>query len=205
MHNNQNKEVLREHIPLIAKTLKFEPSQKLIENLLSVSEIHTVKPGDFFCQAGAPAQKMFLVLKGLLRGYYLEESGKCSIRSFFVEGKVGGPYLEILNSSPSKIYIDALEESLLLTVNFKKVLQQNKKENEWLKLRTYILESAHDFLENRLYELLAFNSLDRVLRLKEKRPDLFNRVRNMDLASYLGMTPETFSRTLKKIKSQQIK
>lgn len=98
---------------------------------------------------------------------------------------------------PSNFHIKAIKSSKLYGISkskFYKELDRN------LKLAKYWRQKTEQILlelVEREIDILTDSPKERYRRLKKRRPDLFQFIPNKHIASYLRMTPETFSRLKK--------
>ena len=103
------------------------------------------------------------------------------------------------SNTPSKLNVEAIENSIIL---------QAKKEDQ-LKLYTdypklnqifrVLAENAMVGLQRRVLQNISSTAEERYIDFLERQPYLFNRISNVQIASYLGVTPEFLSTIRKKI------
>ena len=99
----------------IKKITDFSNSE--IELILSKFETKTVKRKTTLLAAGEIANEIYFVVKGCLRLYY-EKGGDDISVFFFTEGMFAGAYDSFISKQPSRHYIETLENSELLSINF---------------------------------------------------------------------------------------
>lgn len=99
---------------------------------------------------------------------------------------------------PSRWNIDALTDCELYTIsreNYRKIGQLVTK---WDQLEKLFLAKCFLTLEDRVFSFLSMSAEERYDHLFDQNKELFNIVPLQNLASMLGMTPETLSRIRKK-------
>lgn len=164
------------------------------KKLLAITHISTLKKGDFYIQAGQTPKKFAFVAKGLFRYLYMDSKGNEYTKNFIAEQNFILAYSSMIQHAPSKMYIEALEDSVIYEIDY----------NEWLKLKNNhtcwnifliaLLEKAFMIKENRERELLLLDAEQRYEIFKKEFPTLESRIKQHLVASYLGISPVSLSR-----------
>ena len=148
----------------------------------------------YIVQQGEFVDKEYWVLKGCLKSYVVDEDGKEHILQFGMENWWITDYESFIKHTPSKIYIDCIEDSELLYITYdnreKLTAQMHKMERFWAKKSKY----GRIALQNRVLSLLKNSAKERHDLLLEEYPQLFQRVPKKLIAAYLGVSRETLSR-----------
>jgi hypothetical protein len=153
------------------------------------------KKGSVLLKEGDISNDDYFVIKGCLRCYYMVD-GEEKTTAFYTEFESLTPSV---NKTPSDQYVVCAEDSLITVTNsnMEKVNFEKFPRFETLcRLRSEELlvknQSAFDIFRHASPE-------QRYLNLMETRPDLLQRIPLHQLASYLGMKPESLSRIRKRI------
>lgn len=166
----------------------------LNESALAWQETELPK-GTVICPYGKVERNIYYVKSGLVKAVYETEEDEFTIR-FGYKGSIITSLVSYMNNEPSNIKLEVVRKvSLLQTtkknfesfINFSSEIQQ-----EYINLLHGL---AADFMEREL-DLLHSSPLDRIERLRKRSPQVFQEVPNKYIASYLRMSPETFSRLL---------
>lgn len=134
----------------------------------------------------------FYVKSGLLRSYKIDDNGKIHILMFAPEGWIISDIESHILSSPSELFIDALEDSEIIKISkfnpasFAQVDKNNLQLIEKLVRRIAVLQ-------RRLVLLMSSTAKQRYEEFLSTYPQLLNRVPQKMIASYLGITPEALS------------
>ena len=100
--------------------LKISDTQ-LVRVLTENSQIKVIKKGDMLQYIGSISTELYFLMKGLLRGFLLDAKGK-EVTDCFVYAP-GTPVVSSIDlGGPSLIYIEALEDSELISIPFSVVL-----------------------------------------------------------------------------------
>ncbi|CAM1360526.1 Crp/Fnr family transcriptional regulator [Tenacibaculum xiamenense] len=148
----------------------------------------------YIVQEGEVVSKEFWIIKGCLKSYFVDDSGKEHILQFGMENWWITDYESFVKQKNSKIYIDCIEDSELLYISFenreKLTAQMHKMERFWAKKS----KLGRIALQNRVLSLLRNSTKERYELLLEQYPKLFQRVPKKMIAAYLGVSRETLSR-----------
>lgn len=156
--------------------------------------------GDFFARAGERPQTLGFVTSGLLRLYYIDPDGDEFSKSFCDENSFVAAYSALLTGVPSRIFIEALEDSTLLVANYDAYQALSEGHLCWQIVNRKIAETLFIKKELRESELLLDDAQTRYLRFQAEYPGLDGRLKKYQIASYLGITPVSLSRIRTQLK-----
>lgn len=141
------------------------------------------------------------IVKGCVKKYYIDQNGDEVILQFAVEDWWISDIGSFTEQKPSNLFIETLEDTELLIIDFesKQMLFQEIPLLE--RVFRIMLQRAYTVLENRFYATVSHSAETRYLEFLKKYPSIPQRVPQQQIASYLGITPESLSR----IKTQLFK
>lgn len=158
-----------------------------------------VKKGEILLLKGDHCQYGYRVVKGCLRSYIINKTGKEHILQFAPEDWLVSDLDSIFNNKPATIFIDAIEDSEVLLLN--KLVFQNIENME----KPALLEQNTRLVRNiiasnkRFISLLSSSAEERYEDFTETYPTLVQRLPLKQIASYIGITPEHLSFIRKKM------
>jgi CRP-like cAMP-binding protein len=158
-----------------------------------------VKKNTFLLNEGDVCKFIYFVISGSLRLYSVNADGLENTRYIAFEGKFGSSFTSLITGNPSIEYIQSLEKSILLEIKKDDFFYLVENEPSVNKIYRNILESAYITTQKRIYDLQGVDSLNRLKWLLEQQPHVFDRISNKIISSYLGITPYTMSRLIKKL------
>jgi CRP-like cAMP-binding protein len=153
-----------------------------------------IREGDFFIQAGEIPACFGFIGRGLFRIYYLDEKGDEFTTQFFPENRFVTAYADFIAGTATVLYIQALEDSDLLTLhidNYREILDRNVC---WQIFSRKIIEAMFFKKLKRENELLAYDAETRYRLFTEEYPGLEERIRQYQIASYIGISHVSLSR-----------
>ncbi|MBO3699350.1 Crp/Fnr family transcriptional regulator [Roseivirga sp. E12] len=146
---------------------------------------------------GQTERYFYYVHKGLMRGFFLKNGVEYNI-GFSYDGEYSGVYDSFISQQPSTWTLETISPSVGLKIEYKKLMQQldeHRSMERWLRLfYQQVLVGFGIFTKS----ILGDSAEERFNRLMKQSPHVLQMIPQKHLASYLGMTPETFSRMRKK-------
>lgn len=155
-------------------------------------------PEEFFTKIEDTHDRVGFVVQGVFRVYYISPEGDYHVRNFCIEGMPIGSYATILTHQPAHVNIEALEKSVVLQFSYSELSKRFSKHPGWEHLGRRLAESHYISRERREYTFLACDASERYERFLQEFPGLDARISQSNIASYIGVTPETLSRIIKK-------
>lgn len=145
-------------------------------------------------EPGQPSHEAGIIVSGLMRLYYTDTEGREATKAFRGPGEMVAAYVELLEKRPSRITIEALEDTELLVVRYERVTALYNDHPSWQQLGRAVAEDHYRQRERREQELLLNSATERWQDFNKERPDLAQRLPQKLIASYLGITPVALSR-----------
>ncbi|SEW45643.1 cAMP-binding domain of CRP or a regulatory subunit of cAMP-dependent protein kinases [Chitinophaga sp. YR573] len=181
----------------IAKHISL--SEKETEVFCNLFQQRLIKKKSFLLKEGEVCKFEGFVTKGLFRVYHIDKSGAEQILYFAIENWWITDIDSFTNGLPSQLFIEALEDSevLLISKNDKEFAYTNLPEIE--KLFRVMTQKTHVALQRRMIDNLSKTADQRYLDFIEKYPKLYQRLSNLQIAAYLGISHEFLSKIRKKI------
>lgn len=149
---------------------------------------------EFLLREGEVCKFNYFVISGCLRIYAVNKDGLENTRYIAFEGKFGTSFTSLITGQPSIEYIQSLEKSTVLSISKDDFFFLVENEPAVNIIYRNILESAYITTQKRIYDFQGTDSLHRLKWLLEQQPNVFDRLSNKVIASYLGVTPYTLSR-----------
>ncbi|OJJ17021.1 cyclic nucleotide-binding protein [marine bacterium AO1-C] len=176
-------------------------SEEEVQIIKNENIIRQYKKNEVLLKEGQIAKECFLVLKGCVKRYYLED-GEEKIMEFYTENDPIAP-VSYINQAPSEYYLSCIESCIISTGTAEKTQEFLQRFPRFVPIFIKIGESLSTEKQVAFDDFKNLSPEVRYQKLLETRPDLVNRVPQYMIASYLGIKPESLSRIRKRIWSNK--
>ncbi len=160
--------------------------------IIALNIFRSVKKGTILLDEGQKSKDSYFVLKGCLRTYYVLE-GEEKTTAFYTETEVLTPPC-VISKTPSEYYISCIEDSIITVTDSDMEVEANSKFPRFETICRLLSEELLAKEKINFDEFKISSPEQRYLNLAQKRPDLIQRVPQHQLASYLGIQPQSLSR-----------
>lgn len=188
--SNNNKTMKNTLFDFISKYVSLTEDEK--NAILSLDLFRSVKKGTTLLKEGQKSQDSYFVLKGCIRIYYIID-GEEKTTAFYTEMDALTPHC-VINKAPSEYFISCVEDSILTVSNSDMEVEINSKFPKFEIMCRILSEELLSKQQIDFDEFKTSSPEQRYLNLIQKRPDLIQRVPQHQLASYLGIKPQSLSR-----------
>lgn len=150
-------------------------------------------------EAGEICKYTVFVEKGLLRSFKSDDKANEYILQFALEGWWTADLYSFLTNEPSPYNIEALEDSELLLITKPSWDLLLEKVPAFERYFRVLIQNNLINTQRRLMSSFTETAEEKYLKLLKEFPDILQRVPQHMIASYLGITRETLSRTRSQI------
>jgi len=175
-------------------------SEQDIKEFMSIITYKKVDKNDIILKSGTQTKKVFLILNGTVRGYITNEKGveiTILIRS---EGIFVADTGTLFTDEPQRMTFKAMEETHVLLFNYKDFESLANKNPGLMQLHLNALKEAVTRLFYRVESLTTMTPEERYKDILAFNPNFLKTTNYKYLANYLGITPQSLSRIMKRIK-----
>ena len=162
-------------------------------------KLRKVKRRQFILQEGGVSVVNTFVIEGCFRMFMVDENGKEHNLQFAIENWWIGDIGSFHSEEPSRLYIEALEHSTILQIAKEEQLKLFVEFPKFNRIFRVLTENALVSAQRRILHNISSTAEERYLDFVERYPYFFHRISNVQIASYLGMTPEFLSTIRKKL------
>lgn len=162
--------------------------------IVPVLKRRTLDSGQFFVRAGEVSGQVGYMESGTLRYYTVSAEGREFVRHFCFGGHFVSASSSPNSNEPSAYSIQALEPSQLITFAYADWISLLSRHTVWGQIAQKVHEESLERNERRERSLALEDAKTRYLRCLEEFPGIETRVKQYDIASYLGITPVALSR-----------
>ncbi len=168
-------------------------SGKVVDYLSNYITVKQAPKGSLLLRQGQGCHHIYLIEKGFAR-IFSKIYNKEVTTLFARENDVITSTHALFTQQVSNETIELLEDSLLLKINYKELVNLCEVHPEFFTFYRAGMEKYYLLLEERTLSLQLDSALERYRKLLSRHPFILQRASLGQIASYLGMSPVTLSR-----------
>lgn len=174
-------------------------SEETIKDLLDICTEEYYRKNDLLLESGSMARYYYFLKSGLIGYYTVDEQGNNIYKIFFEENSFVASTAAIIKNEPSDFNIIALEDCSVIQYPAKAYRELLEKHHDLALFHMHYLEKNWVVKKEPLEVSLKYETAKkRYLQLLENS-NLYNRLKQHHIASYLGITPTQLSRIKKEV------
>lgn len=165
----------------------------------SLMKPRRLRKKQYLLQAGDVSRVDSYVVQGCLRAYEVDGQGREHILQFAVEDWWIGDMYSFLSGEPSQLNIDCLEDCTVVQISRTALEELYHKVPAFERYFRIMVQNAFIAGQQRMLSVLKETAKERYLAFLRKYPAIDQRVPDYQVASFLGITPQSLSRIRKSI------
>lgn len=160
--------------------------------------IQTYKKGSVLLKEGQISTECYFVLEGCVRQYYMVD-GEEKTTDFFTEEQWVVSHNSFAQKIPANHYFSCCEETTLVVGTEEKENDLYKRFPKFETISRTVMGDVFGEQQELMASYITDTPEQRYLNLLKSRPTLLQRIPQYQLASYIGVKPESLSRIRKRI------
>lgn len=168
-------------------------SNELAEELTTLLSRQQLPKRTLLLAEGQVCDRVYFIEQGLARAFY-HKGGEEITAWFMPEQSLIISVASMFLQQPSEESIELLEDSVLVSIHYKDLLHLYEKYPEFNFVGRVLTERYYVLSEKRTASLRKQTATERYQSLLEALPQISRRASSKQIASYLGIAPETLSR-----------
>ncbi|MCG8330098.1 MAG: Crp/Fnr family transcriptional regulator [Chitinophagales bacterium] len=165
--------------------------------------VQDIEKNQVLLAEGEVSRAFYFVIKGCIRLYYnvgIEEK----TAFFYLEDMFVSSYESFTRQIPARHNFQAIEDAVLAVISIEVAAKLLEASPKFEFLARIMMEEELIVYQEIISSFVTLQPEQRYLRLLESFPELFQRIPLHQIATYIGVTPETLSRIRKRIGSKRI-
>jgi len=176
-------------------SLNEEDQQVIVDEI----RIEQFNKGATLIKQGDVPTTCYFILKGCVRQYSIDEEGREVTSNFYTEEQAIAIFNQHKPDKSSDYSFTCMEDSVMVVGDLDMEKDMYNKYPQLETMTRRMIEENFGQVQEEFAAFIASSPEDRFKTLQMKRPSLIDRVPQHQLASYLGITPESLSRIKKRI------
>lgn len=174
-------------------------TEEEIELLISLCEVKELKKKEFLLKEGQICHHTYFINSGMVRTYYTDHNGIEHNVQFAIEDWWSGDMHSFLTEKPARYNVVAMEDTQLLAIEKKSLEVLYAKVPKFERFFRHLLQNAFVALQERILSGMSETAEERYLNFRKKYPAMDARIPQNQIASFLGITPESLSRVRRQL------
>lgn len=169
-------------------------SEKEKELLRNKFHFRLFRKRQYALQEGDVCTQFHFVVRGCLRSYKVDKKGDVHILQFAAENHWINDLGSFHSLKPSVLNIDALEDTVVLQIGHDDLIDLYTRAPKFNLIFRVLVENAYIRLQDRILQNISSTGEERYHSFLEQYPHLVNRLSQVQVAAFLGVTPEFLSK-----------
>lgn len=186
-------------IQAISKYIALTPEEESV--FLSKTETKKFKAKTIILNAGEISKYSYFVNSGLLRSFNINDNIVEHVMSFACEGWWIGDMYSLISQKPGNLFIEVMEDSEVVALSRENQEQLYLEIPKFERFFRILIQNSLVANQERLMDNLSLTAEERFDKFCKKHPGLIQKVPQKQIASFIGVTPEFFS----KMKARMLK
>lgn len=169
-------------------------SENELEKIASCFEYENYKAKEYLSEMGKISNRIFFILNGLARVYYLKDGKEITTYLSCDDGFIAS-YSSFINQTQSFENIQCIEDCEVLSITFEKMQFLYNEIPNWEHVGRILAEQNYLCMADRVLKLQMIPAKEKYLTFLASAPaKIIQRTPLIYIASFLGITPESLSR-----------
>jgi len=179
--------------------LSSEEEQIILENV----DFEKYPTKKILVRPGEESDWTYFVLKGILRSYTVDENGAEHVLNFAAPGWWITDMYSYFSEKPSIMYIDVVDDAEVYLLSRKKVDELYVKVPKMERFFRILTQNSLVANQQRIIDKMSLTAEERYDKFQTQFKEVKNCLPQKHIASYIGVTPEFFSKMKSKLLKQR--
>ena len=174
-------------------------SDQMKNDLTAISNERNVEKGKIILQENSKRRIQIFVSSGCLRSFYKTKNGKEHTLQFAIKNWWIGDYITLFKNEDTIMSIESLSDSKIIIFEHTELADLYAKYPSLANIQRRGLENRIATLQKRILSLLTLTAKEKYQKFVNEYEMFEKVIPNYQIASYLGITPESLSRIRKEL------
>lgn len=176
----------------VANHILLDPGEQ--RYFTSLLDYRKIRNRQCVLSEGEISDHIYFVTKGCLRGFTIDKSGGEHVLSFAPEDWWISDLYSYITRQPGNLFIETLEASEAFVLSRERQERLYERVPKFERFFRILAENSLVANQQRLHDRMSLTAGERYERFCSRYPTLIQRLPQKQIASYIGVTPEFFSK-----------
>jgi CRP-like cAMP-binding protein len=176
----------------------FEAPFEIWESFASFLKQNSYEKNEIIKDVNKAEKQLSIITEGSAAVFLWKENTTVCLDLCF-ENEFFGDYMSFITQKPTELFTQAIEPTEMLSISYSDLNDLYKSSEIGMHIGRVAAESLFIHKQTQQIDLLMLTAEERYIKLLKRQPEIVQRTPQKHIASYLGITPESFSRIRKKI------
>ena len=186
-------------------SLGISTNDKDLQLFLPIIRRKEIKKGEIFLEKGEICKETYFNIKGLVRSFQKLPNGSEKTYVICHENHIFTEHTSFVSQTPSSDYIEALEDTSMLYFTYNDLMKLYDKSQAIERIGRQVSDLNFILAKTKLMSLMNDDAVTRYLHFSKFYENILHRIPQNIIASYLGITPQSFSRLKKELEHKNDK
>ncbi|MBF0694318.1 MAG: Crp/Fnr family transcriptional regulator [Flavobacterium sp.] len=163
-------------------------------HLLSLTELRRYPAKSILLNSGDICTHSYFVNSGVLRSFTINDNIVEHVLNFACSGWWIADFYSLISQKPGSLFIDAIEDTEVVLLSKENQNQLYRDIPKFERFFRILVENSLVANQQRIMDNLSMTAEERYAQFLKRYPNLANQIPQKHLASYIGVTPEFFSK-----------
>ncbi len=178
-------------------------SDKELELFFPLVKYKVFKKGQIFLREGEVCNEAYFIVKGIIRSYNILPNGTEKTYIICRESNIFSEHSSFISRKPSTDYLEAIEDTIVYFITYENLKNLYDTNHSWATIGRKISDQNYIVSLGRLKSLMNDDAEKRYRRFLKSFQNVLDRIPQNVVASYLGITPQSFSRLKREIEQKE--
>ncbi len=176
----------------------YEAPLEIWESFASFLQHKSYKKNEIIKAVNKKENELNIIIKGATGVFLWKENSTICLDLCF-ENEFFGDYMSFITQESTMLFTQAIEPTEVLSISYQELTKLYNSSTVGMNIGRIASESLFVHKQSQQIDLLTLTAEERYLKLLKRQPEIVLRTPQKHIASYLGITPESFSRIRKKV------
>lgn len=177
--------------------LGIQSKEEDFKSMVSILQKKSFKKGEIILNRGEICKETYFIVKGIVRSFQILPNGNEKTYVLSHENRLFTEHTSFVSQTPATDFLEALEDTDVLSFTYENLMRVYKKSHALESVGRQLSDVNFIAAKKKLMSLMNDDAATRYADFLKTYKNVLPRIPQNIIASYLGITPQSFSRLKK--------